>query len=634
MKQWSLVNSKPWVLIPPESLLDDENYLAKQKLKQDMARGRPPKQVPQPITSQDPTDDVLEFIDETRLKDIKKGPATATGAGKRKREDSAEDVVKEKSRKKRVAGKKDKVTESQGAGKAIAAKLPRPSQAARPMIQNSAAVKKKESDIYAPSADPAEPLENTAVVAQIPNDTSGQNGAGGSARRTKNLHSTTETAVLAEGHSSAILNGRANVTGKSGRGKSITKVTSKSSGIKTNASRKDDATLEETDADGNQLNYGLGEPQDDVDMSGSFQLQTDEDDENGRRSFDLLGFEADWEKILKAAHSVGGSKLPKNQMPTLQTETIKALISEIREARTLYQNRPRDEPMDDLHELLITIEEQIKHDDISEANAVNKKSEMIRDIYSRAIPALVFLLESALLFHALHPKGLRRYEALRDIVRLQEMITCLSMKAKIWKARPNTDKPIIKPTRGTILPYTREMKKAFETELIEQKRKWKISQNASKTARSEEDLMEYSRKQREVSTTETDRRVARGFPHIQRAREIFRSSRRPIGSLGLQFSQENDVPRHSTHWNAEEEKELMKQLQFGYARDQSGRCFDHPLYVHSSLTTLIVEVRYLAILNARLLQNKLPERIREKALELKPFLKEEYGARDWIESIL
>ena len=615
MKQRSLVNSKPWVFIGPESMPDDDDYLVEQQLKQDMARGRPPKQVPEPITSQGEAD-VVGFVNEVAVKNIKKGPATTTGAGKRKRGQSAEDVIEEKSSKRRIAEREDNVTESRGAGKAILAKLARPSQPPRNMIPPAPAVKKKGKEVY-DFPETTEPLKN---------------GAGSSAKGTKNPQLTGETTVLAEGHSSAILNGRANITEKSGRGRPKTKTTSKTSGGKTNASGKDDTTLEGTDANEEQLDPGSGELRDvvdDVDIT-----DPDDDEENDQRSFDLLGFEMDWKKILKAARSVGGSELLENRMPALQTKTIKVLIREVIEARILYQNRPYDKPMDDLHELLITIEDRIKHDSISEAKAFSKKSQMIRDIYACAIPALVFLLESALSFHALHPKGLRRYEALQDIVRLQEMIIALSMKAKIWKAKPHTDKPIIKPITGTILPYTREMRKVLEMELKEQKRKWKISQNASKIARSVEELAEYSQQQRELSTMETNTRFARGLPHIQRAREIFRASRKPIGSLDLQFSQDNDVPRHSTHWNADEEKELMRQLQFGYARDQSCRCFEHSLYPPSSLTTLIAEVRYLAILNTRLLQNKLPERIREKALELKPFLKEEYGACDWIESIV
>ena len=567
MKQRSLVNSKPWVPIPPENNLDDDEYLAEQQLKQEMGRGRPRKQVPEPTLSQDVADveDVADFVSEIAVKDTGKEPATAKSTSKRKRVESAENDIEETSRKRRVAERENNVADPPSAREAIPVKLARPSQPPRHMIRTYPAVREKRSDVYDVSH-PTEPLKNTAVVIQNPNGTS---------KRPRNLHLATENAVPAEGHSSAVLNGRANVTAKSGRGRSNTKTTSKSSGTKTNASRKDDATLERADANGEQVNSGSEELLDDVDMTESFHLQTDDEEGNDQRSFDLLGCEVDWEKILKIAHSVGGSKLPKNQMPNLQTETIKALISEVIKARTLYQSRPYDEPMDDLHEILTAIEERVQHDSISEAKAFNKKSQMIRDIYARAIPGLVLLLESAISFHALHPKGLRRYEALQDIVRLQEVIVCLSLKAKMWRARPNTDKPIIKPTKGTILPYTRGMKKVFETELVEQKRKWKLRQNAAKTARSEEDLVEYSQKQRELSTTETNKRLARGFPHIQRAREIFRGSRKPIGSLGPQFSQENDVPYHSTRWNAEEEKELMRQLQLGYARDQTGRCFEH-----------------------------------------------------------
>ena len=600
MKQRSLVNSKPWVFIDP----DDDNFLAEQQLKQDMARGRPPKQEPEPMISQGEAE-LVGWVNKV-----------ATGVGKRKRGQPAEDNREEDPRKRRIAEREGNVTELRSARKAIAAKLNRPSQTPRNMIQPAPAVKKKGQDLY-DFPETTEPMKN---------------GAGSSAKGTKNPQLTGETTVLAEGHSSAILNGRANITEKPGRGRPKTKTTSKVAGAKTNASGEDDATLEGTDANEEQLDPGSGELRhdvDDVDIT-----DPDDDEEDDQRSFDLLGFEMDWKKILKAARSVGGSELPENRMPALQTKTIKVLIKEVIEARILYQNRPYDKPMDDLHELLIKIEDRIKHDSISEAKAFSKKPQMIRDIYACAIPALVFLLESALSFHSLHPKGLRRYEALQDIVRLQEMIIALSMKAKIWKAKPHTDKPIVKPTTGTIFPYTREMRKVLEMELKEQKRKWKISQNASKTASSVEELAEYSQQQSELSTMETNTRFARGLPHIQRAREIFRASRKPIGSPDLHFSQENDVPRHSTHWNAEEEKELMRQLQLGYARDQSGTSFGHLLYFHASLTTLIAEVRYLAILNTRLLQNKLPERIREKALELKPFLKEEYGACDWIESIL
>ena len=587
MKQRSLVNNKPWVFIGPEGMPDDDNYLVEQQLNQGMARGRPPKQVLEPMIPQGEAE-LADFVNKVAVQNIKTKAVTTTGAQKRKRTQSAEIVIEEEPRKRRIAKREDNVTEPRGAGEAIPARLGRPSQGPRDMVQNAPAAKKKGNEIWEPSH-ATEPLANDAVI-RPPE------------KRLK------------------------------------PKTRSKTSGTKTNASGNHVAPLEETDTNEEELDPGSGKLRGDVDDvdDGDDGDMTDpgDDEENNQHMFDLLGLEMEWEKILRAARSVGGSELSENRMPTLQTKTIKVLISEVRKARTLYQNRPYDEPMDALQELLITIEDRIKNDSISEAKASSKKSQMIRDIYACAIPALVFLLESALSFHALHPKGLRRYEALQDIVRLQEMIISLSIKAKIWKTKPHTDKPIIKPTTGTILPYTREMRKGLEMELKEQKRKWKISQNASKTAGSVEELAKYSQQQRELSIMETNKRFARGLPYIQRARENFRASRKPIGSLDLQFSQENDVPRHSTHWNAEEEKELMRQLQLRYARDQSGTSFGHFLYFHASLTTLIAEVRYLAILNTRLLQNKLPERIREKALELKPFLKEEYGACDWIESIL
>ena len=99
------------------------------------------------------------------------------------------------------------------------------------------------------------------------------------------------------------------------------------------------------------------------------------------------------------------------------------------------------------------IDEQIRYNHISEAAAYTKRLEVIRDIYARAIPGLVYLLSSSFTFHRLHPYGLRRFKALREIVRIQEIILLLCVKAKSWKAKPNTNNPIIKPTKTTIFPY-------------------------------------------------------------------------------------------------------------------------------------------------------------------------------------
>lgn len=218
-------------------------------------------------------------------------------------------------------------------------------------------------------------------------------------------------------------------------------------------------TLEQDERQGT---LGQDERQGTLDQDETFRessSQIHNDDEDEQRVLDLLGQEDDWKKIFEAAQSVCGKKLRENRMPKLQTETIGTLMIDIKEARTLYERlshykkmdqEPPDRTWEKLQCSVDVIDKQIRHDDISEAAAYTKRSEMIRDIYARAIPGLVYLLSSSFTFHGLHPHGLRRFEALREIVRIQEIILLLCVKAKSWKAKPNTDDPIIKPTRTVI----------------------------------------------------------------------------------------------------------------------------------------------------------------------------------------
>ena len=319
--------------------------------------------------------------------------------------------------------------------------------------------------------------------------------------------------------------------------------------------------------------------QDETFRESSSQIHNDDEDE--QRVLDLLGQEDDWKKTVEAAQSVCGKKLRENRMPKLQTETIGTLMIDIKEARTLYERlshykkmdqEPPDRTWEKLQCSVDVIDEQIRHDDISEAAAYTKRSEMIRDIYARAIPGLVYLLSSSFTFHGLHPHGLRRFEALREIVRIQEIILLLCVKAKSWKAKPNTDDPIIKPTRTVIFPNTRHMNEIFKNELAQQRRKWKMKQNALKTAKSEEEGIEQSQRQREESTSEKGHRRGRIFEDVQRQREIFRSSRIQIGKLALQSAQNSDHRRSNAMWTEEEEKELITQLRVGYKSGQTRTC--------------------------------------------------------------
>ncbi|KAK3175286.1 hypothetical protein OEA41_002533 [Lepraria neglecta] len=642
------------------------------------------------------TEDIQSILIETIAKSIPK----ITSPAKRKRRDTAAEEVSPKKRvrgQRTAAGKGESVAATvPSAEKATPAKLGRPkkTQPLRHMTQTYPAGRKVKGDIFdfrAGSLQKSASKQPVSAEAQTLKLASRQKGAKPSARRVETLRSTTQAATPGEGQASAILNGHVDATDTSKRGARTRTGQGESSGKSpaispvasgrgtsgrvanhgtkravgrppkralpqvNNDEGEDHAVSEQAAASENEPPSSQGEIQESSGLDetfheneppsgqGEIQESSGQDetfherssqthnDEDNQPVLDLLGQEDEWKKIFEAARSVGPKKLRENRMPQLQTETIRTLLIDIKEARTLYErlspyNKVDQDQPDGLYEQLQrsldVIEEQIKHGDISEAAPYIKRSKIIRDIYACAIPALVFLLDSSFSFHGLHSQGLRRFEALEEIVRLQEMIVLLCMKVKNLKANPNTDNPIKKPTTSIIYPYTRGMKKIFEIELEQQKRKWKIKQNALKTAKSEEERIEQSQRQREESTSEKGHSNGRIFESIQREREILRSSRNRIGKPAVQSTQTNSHHRSNTKWTEEEEKELMTQLRIGYNRDQSA------------------EDRYLAILNARLLQNKLPERVREQALSLKPLMLEIYGALNppvslkWIESIV
>ncbi|KAK4693770.1 hypothetical protein P7C71_g3684, partial [Lecanoromycetidae sp. Uapishka_2] len=123
----------------------------------------------------------------------------------------------------------------------------------------------------------------------------------------------------------------------------------------------------------------------------------DEDDEENQQNVDLLGEEKDWAKILNAARSICGPRLLANRTPSLLTTTIKELIQDIKEARNLYKQLLPSAGMDrnqmeglraQIYDILTAIEEQIGDEMISETKALTESSEMIQDIYRRAIPAI------------------------------------------------------------------------------------------------------------------------------------------------------------------------------------------------------------------------------------------------------
>ena len=391
---------------------------------------------------------------------------------------------------------------------------------------------------------------------------------------------------------------------------------------------------------------------DNDDVETPVEVSESEETEDGEEGLELFGQHKAWTTVLKGARSVCGVKLPLNHMPKLLTARMRDLVQKVVEARKFYGQLSPFQELDhdshdglneELRERLDAIEGQIQT--LSEKTAAREGREMIRDIFACAIPAMVFLLRSALvsrMYHVNEPCDLATLNeivaSLKEIICLQRMTISLCEKARNWEAEPvSTTRPIKSSTTRQILPSLRGITDAFSRVLLEQNRKRKMKQNT----------VDYMLRQRE--SRQTKQEVARQdeiwLRKIRESREqqdqrrrngkrTFRQviedeARARTGSLQVNGHIESRVT-----WSDAEDLALYFQLEKGYAGHVTCAYTRYHLLRHCcSLTNFTATERYLEILNTDLLQNKLPEHIRERALYFKPFLLEQRGALEWISSI-
>ena len=393
-------------------------------------------------------------------------------------------------------------------------------------------------------------------------------------------------------------------------------------------------------------------------------IQADESEEKyeGEEELKLFDLDEAWKTVLnEGARSICGPKLPLNQTPKLLTKgIIKELIDKVREARDLYEQLSPFKGLghdslgvlnDELRESLDAIEDQIKT--LSENNSADEDQKMIRDIFARAIPAMVFLLQSALVsrvYHANEPCNLETLNetvtGLKEIIRLQRMTILLCDKATHWKAKPvPTSKPIKEPTRRHIFPHLRDMRGVFSNVLMELDRKRKMKQNALDYRLRQKELAVFSEQARQqavkkdeiwhrkirASREREDQRRRNGKRTLRQIREDEARARMESGQGSGDF---NGHIEAKTTWSDAEDLALYFQLEKGYSGRLTCTFMGTYLLRHCcSLIILAAAERYLNILNTPLLQNKLPEHIRERALYFKPTLLEERGVLEWISSI-
>ena len=315
-------------------------------------------------------------------------------------------------------------------------------------------------------------------------------------------------------------------------------------------------------------------------------IDNDEENDEVEEEVELFGQDEAWRNVLEGARSVCGPKLLRNQMPKVFTQSIKELVYNVKETRDLYEqvlaSREIDRGSlnkvnDQVKEGLDTIEDQIRR--LSEKTAGTKGPEMIRDIFARAIPAMVFLLRSAMVsrtYYSDEPYNLQTFNetvnGLREISRLLKITTLLCEKATNWKAKPaSTSRPIVRPTTRKMFPNLKSIREAFARKLADQERRRKAKQNAVDSGQSWDELVRSSQhaKQEAGRLDEIELRKLKESREKEdevrrKGKRTFRQWKEDASRVERHSQQADGHLRSNTEWSKEEELQLYIELEVGY----------------------------------------------------------------------
>ena len=367
---------------------------------------------------------------------------------------------------------------------------------------------------------------------------------------------------------------------------------------------------------------------------------------------ELFGLGRPWWIVMKGAREVGFSHLKGHEIrekPPLATKTVKGLVDLIKEATALYNRlEPSEMPnisVEDIHSteerLTITngqIFEEVQ--ELSEEKAGDKKSEIIQDIYAHAIPNLVFWLRAGMKCRTEQYRRVDDIGNLKEIVRNQDLILELCEKARRWKAKPLTDRPITNTTSNSIKPYLRDIRKTFNMELEKRERLVRHQSNELALAESHERRLELQKRQKQFNDHKKAAQRQKILQNLREKPSPYRRRDNPSQSYPIMSSfsyPQSSYPQTrqtatTEEWTDEQNHELVAQLM----RPDIGHLPGKPSVYHIRMHKLICCVahdRYLHILNAPLLQNKLPEHIRERALYYKDIMMAKLGPQDYITNI-
>ncbi|KAL8669420.1 MAG: hypothetical protein Q9168_005988 [Polycauliona sp. 1 TL-2023] len=323
---------------------------------------------------------------------------------------------------------------------------------------------------------------------------------------------------------------------------------------------------------------------------------------------ELLGQHDAWRKIHEARREIGFSRKDgKKKIPLLETMKGKEIVKRIKNVALLYDSADPVASNVRLRRAFKKLDRCIQ--ELSEDAGTDDNDRVVQALYAHAIPEFVLLLDNAFRAGRTQLSQKNSIGALEEIIELQEALIMLGEKASGWKARPPTSRPIVNPTRR-ILPLVKAMRRAFGTELEDRERQRRRRANRVNHApEDDEGRVQRARetKQREDlailqhivddcnrgSATQWGRKLA---PRQQPATPPPPARTQPGGTLQVAVE----------GWSREEKRALLHELV------ERNEYYD---LTELQLTWLnVAEEMFLKALNAPLLQNKLPEHIREGAL--------------------
>lgn len=417
----------------------------------------------------------------------------------------------------------------------------------------------------------------------------------------------------------------------------------------------DEEEFDEGGLDGVELDEeGLGDEEVDEERRD----EGDHDDESGTSHSDntddyvqieLYGQEAAWNNILEGARMVGVSKAQRDRtqvLPRLKTRVIGSLVKNAQKAGNYFErlNEARNgkghEQIDALERRLARklnqIKEQVETLTEAEAAAGLVGSETITDIYAHAIPNLVDTLRWGLLCHTDHYSRPDDSENLESIISIQDTLLLLCTKARSWKARTISSAPIKKATTQKIFPYLRDLREAFANEHEERTRELQSKQSQLQLIESHERIHEKRQREKAESAEEQERKRRILAKDLDRRYKVMFGPNRNVLSNNPPQPKILQKPSDSeftvaNEWTSEQNRALLVELTKEDSRNLPGMWI--AARSMSWLKLHLAKQRYLVALNTPLLQNKLPEHIRERALYYKDALEIHWGDRDFVHSI-